>query len=820
MKRPAPIIALLALLACARAQEPVVVDETSALVAQPPQLRLAAGERAAFLITEKRADGFEVDATDRVVITVKEPAAASVESPGVLRARTAGPAVITATLGAHRVELPVEITAPSAQPASFVRDVLPVFGRAGCNAGACHARTDGQNGFRLSVFSFDPKSDYNNIVSGARGRRVFPSDPPESLLLLKATQTLPHEGGERFDRNSDAFRTLAAWIGSGMAYRQENEPALARLEVLPRERRYRKGAAQRLVVHAHYSDGAVRDVTALAGFASNDKQIATVSDEGKITVDQLSGQAVVVARYMGMVGDSQVIVPADKLLPDDAYKGLPVQNFIDELALARFRQLGLFPSSPCSDAEFLRRASLDTLGLLPTADEARAFLADADPAKRSKAVDRLLQHPAYADHWATKWADMLRPNPDRVGVKSVYLLDQWLRQAFRENKPYDQFAREILLTQGNTHRCGPAVIYRDRREPADLTTIFSQLFLGVRLDCAKCHHHPNEKWSQENFYQMAAYFAPLKQKGGGISAPISGGNETFYVVAGGTLKHPVTGEVMKPQPPDGPPAVVAEKADPRAAFVDWMLDPANPFFARAIANRVWSQFFSRGIVDPVDDFRLSNPPSNPALLDALAQELVRQKYDLKALMRVIMNSRLYQLGSEPNETNAADTRNFSRFYRRRLSAEAMADALCDITGVPAKYPGMPEGSRAVQAWTYKIDSRTMDAFGRPNSSSDCPCERNMKPAMSQSLHLMNSDVLQAKLASTDARARVQRLAASTASPRDIVTELYLACYSRPPLEEELQIATAQFTDDPAVRRHAVEDVLWALVNSAEFVFNH
>ena len=795
-------------------------DQIAALACEPAQLRLNAGERAAFLITAKRADGFEVDATDTATLKFNEADKATIESPGVLRARLAGNIILTAAIGEQRVDIPVEITAPSAGAASFVRDVLPVLGKAGCNAGACHGRADGQNGFRLSVFSYDPKSDFHSIVSAARGRRIFPSDPPESLLLLKAMQTVPHEGGERFDRNSDAFHTLANWIGSGMSFQQEKEPALSRLEVFPAERRYRTGSTQRLIVRAFYADGAARDVTSLAGYYSNDKQIATVTEDGRITVDKLSGQAVIVARYMGMVSASQIIVPADRLLPEESYKSLPVVNFVDELAYARFRQLGLLPSAPCSDAEFLRRASLDTLGILPSAEEARQFLADTDAQKRLKAIDRLLQHPAYADHWAAKWADLLRPNPDRVGVKSVFILDQWLRESFRQNKPWDQFVREILLTQGNTHRYGPAVIYRDRREPADLTTMFSQLFLGVRLDCARCHHHPNEKWSQEDFFRMAAFFAPLKQKGAGISAPISGGNETFFVSAGGSLSHPVTGEVMKPQPPDGPPAVVETNADPRRALADWMLDPANPFFARAIANRIWAQFFGKGIVDPVDDFRLSNPASNPALLDALAKELVRAKYDLKALMRIILTSHLYQLSSEPNETNTADTRNFSRFYRRRLAAEMMADAVCDITGVPNRYPGMPDGSRAVQAWTYKIDSRTMDAFGRPNSSSDCPCERNLKPAMSQALHLMNSELLHAKLTSSDQGATVQRFATGGMAPRDIATQLYLACFGRLPADDELQIATSAFADEPAARRKAIEDLLWALLNTAEFGFNH
>ncbi|MEQ1862120.1 MAG: DUF1553 domain-containing protein [Chthoniobacteraceae bacterium] len=698
---------------------------------------------------------------------------------------------------------------------SFLRDVLPVLSKAGCNAGACHAKPDGQNGFRLSVFSFDPQSDHREITQEARGRRVLPAAPEESLILLKATETIPHEGGERFAKNSEAYRTVESWIRGGMSYRAEGEPTLERLVVTPADQTYAKGAKQAMRVEAIYSDASRRDVTALASFESNDKEIARVTDAGAVTVGKLSGQAVIVARFMGLVVDSRINVPADRLLPAEKYAALPRRNFIDELAYAQFARLGFFPSEPCSDSEFLRRAPLDTIGALPTPEEARDFLANPD---RDRLIDRLLEHPFYADYWANKWADLLRPPPDRAGIKSVYVLDQWLRGSFRENKPYDRFVREIVTAEGNTHRFGPAVIYRDKRDPADITTLFSQLFLGVRLDCAKCHHHPNEKWGQDDFYQFAAFFGPLKQKGAGISAPISAGNETFYFAGGKSVKHPVTGELLDPKAPDGP--LMKTDDDPRRALADWMTDAKNPFFAQAAANRVWGAFFGRGIVEPVDDFRISNPPANPALLDALAQELVRQKFDLKELMRVILRSQLYQLSAVPNEFNAADTRNFSRSYRRRLPAEVLADAVADVTGVPNAYAGMPPGSRAMQAWSYKIASETMDAFGRPNPSSDTPCERDPRPSIVQALHLMNSRLLQEKLANKDAAARVQRLAASERTPEEIVTELYLTTYARKPTDDELKTATAAFTVEGADRRVATEDVLWALMNSAEFVFNH
>ena len=706
------------------------------------------------------------------------------------------------------------------EPPSFVRDVLPILSKAGCNAGACHAKPDGQNGFRLTVFSFDPQTDHREITHEARGRRIFPASPEESLLLLKATLAVSHEGGERIEKNSEAYSTIVQWIRGGMVYSADNEPSLARLVVSPPERTYKKSETLQITVKAHYSDGSVRDVTSLASFNSNDKEIARVTEDGLVRIGNQSGEGVIIARYMGLVGGSRISVPADRLLPDEKYTALPVNNFIDEEAYAHFKRLGLFPSEPCSDSEFLRRASLDTIGELPTPEDARAFLDDTGPKKREKLIERLLAHPAWADYWANKWADLLRPNPDHAGIKSVYVLDQWLRESFRANKPYDQFVREIITTEGNTHRFGPAVVYRDKREPAEFTTMFSQLFLGVRLDCAKCHHHPNEKWGQDDFYRFAAFFGPMGRKGAGISAPISAGNETFYFAPGKSVKHPVTNEVMQPQPPDGPAVKAGDTSDPRRALADWMTDAKNPFFARAAANRVWAAFFGRGIVDPVDDFRISNPPSNPALLDALGQEFVRQKFDLKALMRMILRSHLYQLSAVPNDTNRGDTRNFSRAYRRRLPAETLADAIADITGVADSYPGMPPGSRAMQAWTYKIESQTMDAFSRPNSSSDCPCERDAKPSIVQALHLMNSKLLQEKLASTEARARTQSLVAGRLTPEEIVTEIYLACYSRKPTDEEMKIAAAPFTAEGATRRSATEDVLWSLMNSAEFVFNH
>ncbi|MBM3833965.1 MAG: DUF1553 domain-containing protein [Verrucomicrobia bacterium] len=748
--------------------------------------------------------------------------AASADGKTVYGAGFNGSARVWNASGKIEREWPAAATAAtpttSETPLSFVNDVLPILSKAGCNAGKCHAKQDGQNGFKLSVFAYDPNSDFKEILKDARGRRVFPAFPEESLLLKKPAMAVPHEGGERFAVDSKTYVTLLRWIEQGMPYSQPNEPTLTNIEVSPADAQYRKEARQSLVVKARYSNGNVRDVTDLAEYDSNDKEIAEVSENGEVKVGKLSGETAVIARFMGMVAVSRITVPADRVLADALYTSLPVNNFIDELAYVRFKKLGLLPSDRCTDSEFLRRASLDTIGVLPSPEEARKFLDDTDAEKRNKLIDRLLEKPAWGDYWANKWADLLRPNPDRVGVKSVFMLDQWLRESFHQNKPYDQLARDIITAQGSTHKYGPAVVFRDRREPADISTLVSQIFLGVRLECAKCHHHPNEKWSQEDFYQFAAYFAEIKRKGTGISPPISGDAEVLFHTPGGDVKHPITQAVLKPKPPDGPLAQLEAGRDPRGALADWVCDSKNPFFARAVANRVWAEFMGRGLVDPVDDFRASNPASNEPLLDALAQDFVRHGYNLKHLMRTILRSHIYQLSSLPNEHNARDTRNFSRSHRRRLPAEVLLDAVIDVTGAPTTFQGTPAGARAIATWNYKISSEFMDAFGRPNSSSDCPCERDAKPSVVQALHLMNSNDLQNKIAFPEGRAK--RLASSERPTKEIITELYLACYNRYPTPEELSLASRAFATAEATRQSATEDIMWALINSAEFVFNH
>lgn len=700
---------------------------------------------------------------------------------------------------------------------SFTWDILPLLSEAGCSAGACHAKPNGQNGFSLSVFNFDPATDYKEISMDQKGRRVFPSAPLESLIIRKPTMSLDHGGGHRMEEGSELHTKLIKWIQEGMVYKHPGELSLKSIKVSPESLTLQTQSTAKISVTAHYDNGYSRDVTALAEVVSNDKEFFTTQDHGEIKVLDKTGEGVVVVRFMGLVASARITVPSNNTISAEEFAKLSEVNVIDTLAHQHFRKLGILPSPLATDDEFIRRSALDAIGRLPTPQETRSFLTNKLKNKRNQWIDYLLDQPGYGDYWANKWADLLRPNPDRVGVKSVYVLDQWLREAFQKNMPYDEFVKSIILSEGANHDFGPAVIYRDKREPEELTTLFSRLFIGVRLECARCHHHPNEKWSQEDFYQFAAVFGSIKQKGAGLSPPISAGKETFYFAPGGKVKHPITDQIMTPAA-FGDDLEIADKTDPRTALVDWLLEKDNPYFARAAVNRVWSGFFGRGLVDPVDDFRISNPASNDPLLDALAKEFIENDYDFKWLMRTIMRSRLYQTSQDANEHNLADTVNHSRSYRRRLPAEVLLDAVNDVTGIPDVFQGCPPGTRAIQTWSYKIDSHFMDAFARPNSSTDPPCERDESVSVVQALHIMNSDRIQAKL--SDPNGKVAELASSPIATEDMITELYLATFSRYPSLKEMDVATRHFESSGIGRQEAAEDLLWALLNTPEFVFNH
>ena len=703
----------------------------------------------------------------------------------------------------------------AAGPPTFERDVEPILARHGCNAGACHGKARGQNGFALSLLGFDADFDYAAITAEGKGRRVFPAAPDASLILRKASGQVPHGGGKKLAVTDPAYDVLRRWIIAGCPRTPADTPKLERITVEPAERLVGFKQEQQLRVTAHYADGTQEDVTRLAMFQSNESVYAAVDANGKVKAGPLPGEAAIMARYMEKFAVVNILVPMPGAVAPDAYAKLPRQNFIDGHVWDKLKRLGLTPSAPASDATFHRRAFLDVIGRLPTPDETRAFLADPSTEKRAKLIDRLLDRPEYADWWASKWADLLRPNPYRVGMKAVFNLDGWLRESFRQNKPYDRFVRELLTAQGSTWRNGAAVMFRDRREPDEITTMVCQLFLGVRLDCAKCHHHPFEVWSQDDFYSLAAYFARVGHKGQGISAPISGGEEIIFTKPGGTVKHPLSGKELPPRPLFGKAGDVTADRDPREVLADWVTAPDNPYFAKVIVNRVWADLMGRGIVDPVDDLRATNPPSNGPLLDALAADFRKNGHDLKRLIRTIATSFVYGLSTTPTERNVGDSRNYSRHYRQRLRAEVLLDAVTDVTGVPEQFNATPPGTRAMAVWTVRSPSVFLDSFGRPDPNQDPPCERTADTTVVQALHLMNAPNLHRKVTADDGRAA--RLAAAKMSVPELVEELYLLAYCRPPTTAERSNAVKRFDKGP--RRQATEDLLWALVNTPEFVFN-
>ena len=698
----------------------------------------------------------------------------------------------------------------------FENDLQPIFTRFGCNSGPCHGKARGQGGFQLSLLGFDGQQDYDAIAKEGRGRRVFPGAPENSLLIAKPAGKTPHGGGKRLDVDSPEYQTLLNWVRQGMPRKAPSAATLQSITVSPPSLILAASQTQALTVTAKYSDGAERDVTRLTAFQSNEAPIAAVNENGLVTAGQITGDAAIMARFMGQIAVCDVMIPRPEVIPAEVYAQLPRNNFIDELVWQKLQRLNITPSPVCDDHTFLRRATTDISGRIPTLEEVNAFLADTSADKRSKLIDRLLEEPEFADHWANKWADLLRPNPYHVGIKATFNYDHWIRQSFHDRKPWDQFVRELLTARGGTFRDGSVVMFRDRRQPEELTTLVSQLFIGVRLDCAKCHHHPFEVWGQDDFYSFAAYFSKIGRKGTGISAPISGSEEFVFTGTSGSVTHPVTGATMTPRPLFGEAPPVVEGQDQRESLAAWITSPNNHLFAQVMSNRVWADLLARGFVEPVDDLRATNPPTNGPLLKALGEHFRDSRFSITELIRVVANSHVYQLSSLPNETNAADTRNYSRHYRHRLRAEVLLDAVSLVTGVPQEFDAMPPDSSAKQLWTHRSDSLFLDTFGRPDPNQDPPCERMSDSTVVQSLHLMNSEKLYRDIGSDGGTAK--SLADSEKSAEEISAELYARVFGRKPTVEETALVTELLAAEGAVRRQVIEDLMWAMVNSAEFVF--
>lgn len=776
-------------------------------------LHLAGRDSALQLVVRAVAGGREFDATRDVQYRAEPEGVVSIDSTGYVAAQSEGEAKIIIT-GANGLSTTAQVKVTNLEhdlPINFPNQITPIFTKFGCNGGGCHGKSGGQNGFRLSLLGFEPSEDFEYLVKEARGRRLFPAAPDRSLLLLKGTGSLPHGGGARFEVDSPPYRLVRRWIEQGMPYGSNDDPKVTHITLYPTERVLSRGASQQIAVLAHYSDGTTQDVTRTTQFDSNDAEMAGVSVTGLVTTNQLAGSVAVMARYQGHVGVFRATIP----LGVEVANLPPTRNYIDELVFSKLQKLGLPPSPVCDDPTFLRRVTVDIAGRLPTLEEAEAFLQDADPNKRDRLVNRLLDSSDYAENFANKWAAILR-NKRRSDLDkpATFAFHEWIREAMLENMPYDEFVRSIIAATGEPSKNPPAAWYREVRDASAQVEDTAQLFLGLRIQCARCHHHPFEKWSQEDYYGVAAFFSQVGRKRG----ERGDSDRIFHRVGAASAINPKTNQGVKPTGLGGPPLDISPEVDPRLALADWMAEPSNPFFAKALVNRYWKHFFSRGLVDPEDDMRVTNPASNPELLDALAKDFVEKKFDLKELVRTICTSTTYQLSAEPNEFNKDDKNNFSRYYPKRLAAESLLDAIDQLTGTTTTFNGVPVGTRAVGLPDNGFNSYFLTVFGRPEASSACECERSGEANLAQSLHLLNSSEIQGKLAAGDGRAQLLSSDAQRAHEQK-VRELYLLAFSREPLPEEMSIAIA-YIQKQAEPKRAYEDLVWALMNTKEFLFNH
>jgi Protein of unknown function (DUF1553)/Protein of unknown function (DUF1549) len=808
--------------------EPVALPrpaEVRALAAQPAKVSLRGFDDAKQLVlTATLAGSRERDLTGDAQYDVADRKVARVTSTGRVIPLADGDTEITARYGDRAVRVPVHAEAvDESLPINFPNQIVPIFTKLGCNSGGCHGKASGQNGFKLSLLGYEPEVDYNALVKEARGRRLMPAAPEHSLVLLKVSGTVAHGGGKRMEVGSDEYKMLRRWVAAGTPYGKPDDPTVTRISVYPEHRPLTRNNKQQLAVYAHYSDDAVEDITRRAQYDSNDPEIAVVDGDGLVRTLALSGEAAIMARYQGQVTVFRATVPLGENVP--AYSWEP-KTLVDEYTHKKWQQLGIVPSGPCTDGQFIRRDYLDINGTLPTPAQVAAFDADTGPDKRDRLIDALLETPEYSYYFANKWADILRVKRGNQQNRAfgTFAFHSWIREAVAADLPYDEFARAILGAVGDETKCPPVVWYKDLRTPDQFVDNTAQVFLGLRLACAQCHHHPFEKYSQDDYWGMAAFFGRLGRK----ALPVAGVNQNqnqqrqvLFTQSTGNVINTRTKRPAVMRPLDGEPVQVQPGEDPRHALVDWMVDAKNPFFARAVANRYWAHFFGRGIVDPLDDMRVTNPPSNPELLDALAKDLVDSHYSLKHLIRTICKNRTYQLGSTPNEFNKHDKQAYARYYPKRLSAEVLFDAVSQVTDSPTPFPGLPQDAhaprRAIMLPDESFGSYFLDVFGRPQRLSACECERVSEANLAQVLHLLNSDEVQGKLSRPGGRA--DALAKDRRPDTEKVDELFVWAVGHTPSEQKRQLALAHLEEHAKDKKAAYENILWALINTKEFLFN-
>lgn len=782
------------------------------IAAEQTLVLLGADARAQLVLTATMADQSLRDFTGQVTYTSEPAGVVQVDPTGLVTPLADGEANVIAT-SANGVKASAKVAVKHFAdpiPVNFPNQIVPIFTKLGCNSGGCHGKASGQNGFKLSLLGFEPTEDYEYLVKEARGRRLFLAAPERSLLLQKATNLVPHGGGQRLQPDSYEYGLIRRWIAQGVPYGKPDDPVVERIETIPSGRSMQRASQQQLRVLAYYTNGTVEDVTRTAQYDPNQPDMAECSVTGLVHTLDLAGDVAIMARYQGQVAVFRASIPL----------GAPVtpperKSFIDELVFAKQQTLGIPASDLCDDATFIRRTTVDIAGRLPMPEETKAFLADTSPEKRDKWIDQLIDSPGYADYFANKWGAVLRnrrQNPEYA--HGTFAFHSWIRQSLYENKPYDQFVREIVAAAGDSGQNPPVIWYRELKDVNQQVEDTAQLFLGMRIQCARCHHHPFEKWSQEDYYGFAAFFSRVGRK------PSENPSEQkiFHNRGVAQAKNPKTGHDVKPTGLGAKALEIPADRDPRQALADWMRTPDNPFFAPALVNRYWKHFFDRGLVDPEDDMRVTNPAANAELLNALAKHFVDSKFDLKDLVRTICNSRAYQLSSQPNEFNLTDKQNYSRYYPKRLTAEVLLDAINQVTLSNTEFSELPVGTRAVQLPDQASNSYFLTVFGRPQAETACECERSQEANLAQSLHLLNSAEVQGKLTAKEGRAAL--LAADTArTDDDKLRELYLLVYSREPVAEELQIAQAHLSKT-ANKQQAFEDLIWALLNTKEFLFNH
>jgi Protein of unknown function (DUF1553)/Protein of unknown function (DUF1549) len=705
----------------------------------------------------------------------------------------------------------VEVSEANApRQVSFRNEIMPLLTKLGCNQGACHGGQHGKGGFKLSLLGFEPESDFASIVKSAKQRRITPFAPEESLILLKPTLGVAHGGGKRLDPGSTPYRLLTQWLTQGAPGPRDEDPRVVGLTVYPEHRVMDRGQEQRLTVIARFSDGTQRDVTDTARFDSLSEGVATVRSAGVArTVGR--GEASIMVRYSGRAAMARLTVPFARDRPFD----FPSKNVVDIRAAAKWRELGLAPSPLCTDAEFLRRAMLDSIGTTPSPDEVEDFITDPDPNKRARMVEQILDRPEYVDYWTLKWGDVLRVNSGKLGAQGMLAFNLWLREAFRSNMHFDRMAEALVTAQGSIFSNGPANYFRVATSPDDLAETTAQVFMGVRLQCARCHHHPFESFGQDDYYSLAAYFARVRTKRSDEFG-LFGGDQVVFVSQKGEVYQPRTGKKMDPRPLGEKP--IDDPVDRRAALARWLTAENPRWLARNVVNRYWGYLLGKGLVNPIDDLRETNPPSNPELLDSLAQRFIASGFDLKALLRQILTSRVYQLSARPTSENQMDTSFFTHYTIKRLTAEQLLDAIDAASGTVEKFPQLPAGTRAISLPDPNFASFFLDTFGRPLRAIACECERSVDPNLSQALHLMNGDLLNRKLLQKGARLTRLLEDPKLADPA-LVRRLYLLSFNRPPSAIEASRALSVFAESPS-RAVAAEDFFWALLNSKEFLFNH